>query len=163
MWNETTDTYENAVATGTRRVVGVDTSRTATDPRIDSALLILRLGAGIIFAAHGAQKFFSVGIPGVIDGFTQMGIPMAAVAAPMVATLELVGGIALIIGALTRLVAGLLAIDMLVAMLIVHLPNGFFLPMGIEFTLVLLSVLVALGITGAGLLSLDRKVLRRSA
>lgn len=163
MWNQTTDTYEDAVETGTRRVVGVDARRTATDPRVDSALLILRLGVGIIFAAHGAQKFFTVGIPGVVEGFAQMGIPMAAVVGPMVATIELVGGVALILGALTRFAAGLLAIDMMAAMLIVHLPNGFFLPMGIEFTMALFTIAVALGITGAGVLSLDRKLSRRSA
>lgn len=163
MWNETVEAQDTSVGVGTRRLVGINDAETRVEPQFDTALLILRLAAGSIFVAHGAQKFFDYTIPGVIESFTQMGVPMAAVVAPMVATIELVGGIALIFGALTRLMAGLLAMVMVGALLIVHLPNGFFMPMGIEFALALLSIMVALAIVGAGSLSLDRRVLGRRA
>ena len=159
--NQTLERPETAIEIGHKRVVGIDAAADATQPRFDTALLILRLAAGTIFAAHGAQKFFAYGITGVIESFTQMGVPMAAVVAPVVATIELVGGLALLFGALTRLAAGLLALVMLGAILIVHLPNGFFLPMGIEFTLALLAMMAALAVTGPGSVSVDHRILKR--
>jgi putative oxidoreductase len=161
MWNQTLERPEPAAETGSTRVVGI-AAASAANPRVDTALLILRLAAGTIFVAHGAQKFFMYGITGVIESFTQMGVPMAAVVAPMVARIELVGGLALLFGALTRLAAGLLGLVMLSAMLIVHLPNGFFLPMGIEFTLALLAMMTALGVAGPGSVSVDHRMLKRT-
>lgn len=128
------------------------------DPRssaLDTALLLLRLAVGVVLLAHGAQKLFVYGLEGVSGSFAQMGVPLAGVLAPVVSFVELLGGAALVLGLLTRWAALALAIDMLVAMLVVHLPNGFFLPSGIEFTLVLAAATLALAITGAGAYSLD--------
>src|SRR5919206_1361501 len=88
--------------------------------RVALGITILRIVIGIVFVVHGAQKLFVFGIAGVTAGFTQMHIPLAAVAAPGVAILEFVGGIALVIGLFTRVVALLLAIDMAGAILFVH-------------------------------------------
>jgi putative oxidoreductase len=125
--------------------------------RMALGLTILRVIVGIVFIVHGAQKLFVFGIPGVTAGFAQMHIPLAAVAAPGVAILEFVGGIALVIGLFTRIFAILLAIDMLGAILFVHGRNGFFLPMGYEFALTLLGAFVALAVGGPGEYSVDNR------
>ena len=103
------------------------------DPRGDQALAILRVVIGIVFMAHGYQKFFMMGIPGVTSFFTQVGAPLPGLAAPFVSTLELAGGAALVAGFLARPIAFLLMCDMLTSILVVHLGNGFFVPDGIEF------------------------------
>ena len=112
--------------------------QTRTDsPRIDLALAVLRVVVGVVFLAHGAQKLFVYGLDGVAGGFAQMGIPFPAVIGPMVGLLEFFGGLALITGLLTRLAGVGLAINMLGAFLIGHLPAGFFLPNGYEFVMLL--------------------------
>jgi putative oxidoreductase len=125
------------------------------------ALTILRVVTGIIFVAHGGQKLFVWGLDGVVGGFTQMGVPMAGLVGPLVALLEFFGGIALILGLLTRLASFGLAFNMLGAMLLVHAPAGFFLPSGIEFTLILLAANAALTLAGAGAFSVDEIIARR--
>jgi putative oxidoreductase len=125
------------------------------------ALTILRVVTGIIFVAHGGQKLFVSGLDGVVGGFTQMGIPMAGLVGPVVALLEFFGGIALIFGLLTRLVSLGLAFNMLGAMTLVHAPAGFFLPSGIEFTLMLFAASAVLVLAGAGAFSVDGIIARR--
>ena len=131
------------------------TDDTGKSIAVDAGLATLRVALAVVFFAHGAQKVFQYGIPGVTQGFTQMGVPLPGITAPLVAGLELVGGLLLLVGLLTRPIALLLAIDMLAAMLLVHLKNGFFLPNGVEFTLILFAASLALVMTGAGALSLD--------
>lgn len=134
---------------------------TPTSRQADLALLVLRLVAGAIFIAHGAQKLFVYGIGGVTQSFVGMGVPLPGIAAPLVAGLEFFGGIALVIGLLTRLAALGLAVDMLAALVLVHARNGFFLPNGVEFVLLLLGASVALAIAGAGGTSIDGAIARR--
>jgi putative oxidoreductase len=129
--------------------------------RLNAGLAILRIVIGIVFMAHGAQKIFTFGLAGVSEGMAGMGIPLAGIAGPAVAFTELLGGLALALGLFTRLAALGLSIVMLGAMLFVHLPAGFFLPNGYEFTLTLLAVNVAYILIGAGEYSLDAVVARR--
>ncbi|MGH7713192.1 MAG: DoxX family protein [Gemmatimonadaceae bacterium] len=132
-----------------------------TSKRIDAALAILRLVVGTVFIVHGAQKLFIWGLPQTVSGFTQMGVPLPNVVAPLVAVLELFGGVLLIAGLLTRLVALGLTIDMLSALFLVHLPNGFFVPNGIEFVLTLAAANAAFVLSGAGAFSLDAVLAHR--
>ena len=131
--------------------------------RTDVALAVLRVVAGIVFAAHGAQKLFVFGFAGVTGAFTQMGAPLPELTGPLVALVEFLGGLALVFGLLTRLAGLGLAITMLGAIVLVHLAGGFFLPNGVEFALTLLAVAVTFTITGAGRYSLDHAIATRRA
>jgi len=127
-------------------------------------LLVLRVVVGAIFAAHGAQKIFEFTLPGTIGSFAGMGVPLPEIAGPVVAFVELIGGILLILGLLTRPVAILLAIDMIVALVAVHLPAGLWVgDGGYEFVAVLGAAALALALTGAGRFSFDGAFMRGRA
>ena len=125
-------------------------------------LTILRVILGIVMTAHGAQKLFVYGIAGVQGAFTKMGAPMPTITGPLVAGLEFFGGIAVIIGFLTRLASLGLAIDMLGAIMIVHGSAGFFMPAGYEFVLMLTAASLALAVGGPGALSIDGVIAKNS-
>jgi putative oxidoreductase len=135
--------------------------RLPSERAVAAGLLLLRSMLGVMFIAHGSQKLFMMGIPAVVEGFTQAGVPMPAVAAPGISVLEVVGGGLLIIGLITRVVAVLLACDMTGAIAFVHLKAGFFLPNGYELVLLLGVLAIVLVITGAGPLSIDGAIGRR--
>ena len=119
------------------------------------ALTLIRVIVGIVFMMHGWQKFAQMGHSGVAGYFAHSGIPMASLSAWIVMLLELVGGFLFAIGFLTRLVAAGFAFEMLVAIVTMHLKNGFFLPKGYEFALTLMVVSIGFAIAGAGSPSVD--------
>lgn len=128
------------------------------------ATLILRVVVGIVFAVHGWQKLFLMGFDGVAGFFGMINIPLPFIAAVVVTLLELLGGIALILGIGTRYVSALLVINMLVAMFIVHMPNGFFVSdNGYELVLTLAAGALYFALTGAGTLSLDARLAKSAA
>jgi putative oxidoreductase len=129
--------------------------------QIDTALAVLRIALGITFILHGGQKLFVFGFSGVSGAFAQMGIPAPSVLGPFVAFVEFFGGIAILLGLLTRLAALGIGATMVVAILTVHLRNGFFAPTGVEFPLSLLASAIALIIAGAGSFSLDALIAKR--
>ena len=125
---------------------------------------ILRVVVGFLFAAHGWQKYNEFTIAGTQGAFTQMGVPAADLVAPIVATLELVGGIALILGLATRPVAILLTLNMVGAIALVHAPAGIFVEAGgFELVLMLGASALAVALIGPGKFSLDNLLFGRSA
>lgn len=127
-------------------------------PAVAWGLLPLRLAVGAVFVAHGGQKLFVFGLGGTAGFMAQVGIPLPGVAAVVVTFVELLGGLALVLGLLTRLASLLLTIDMVVAVVVVHLPAGFFLPRGSEFALTLLGASLTLLLTGPGALAVDARL-----
>ena len=132
-----------------------------TARQIDVGLAILRVIGGVTFFAHGYQKVFTFGFGGVAGFFGQMGVPMPGVMGPAIAILELVGGLALILGLFTRVFGFLLACDMLGAILLVRANGGFFAPNGMEFELALCAIAATLAVVGAGGFSVDSTFARR--
>lgn len=126
-------------------------------------LTVLRIVAGLTFAAHGAQKLFGwfggYGLEGVGQWMESIGLAPGYLMALMAGSAEFFGGLALILGLLVRPAAAMLAVTMLVAIVTVHLANGFFMSNnGYEFALALLAMSLAVMIEGAGKLSLDRRI-----
>ena len=134
----------------------------------DTAIFILRLLLGIVFFPHGMQKllgwFGGPGFSGMMDVFTaKMGIP--AVFAFLAIMAEGLGSLGLISGLLTRIAAFGIAVNMVVAVFMVHLPNGFFMNWfgnqkgeGFEYHILAVAIAIALMIKGGGRWSLDRVI-----
>jgi putative oxidoreductase len=115
--------------------------------------LLLRVILGITFFLHGLSKFQG-GIENTVGFFDSMGIP--GFIAYFVATIELVGGIALIAGLGTRIVSFLFVVIMAGALLIVNLSNGFL--GGYELDLVLMIIALYFVLNGSSWMSLDSKL-----
>ncbi len=128
---------------------------------IDLALLILRLGLGIMFFLHGLQAFGMFAGPGIkgFSGFlAQLGFAPALAWAYVGVGSELIGGLFLILGILTRTSALFLLIFIVVAAYKVHLKKGFFIQSGgFEYTFIIACICVALMISGPGQFSLFNK------
>lgn len=128
--------------------------------------LPLRLIAGIIFAAHGAQKLFAwfggYGLEGTGGWMDSIGLSPGYYMAMLAGSAEFFGGLLLIVGFLVRPTSAVLAITMVVAILSVHINNGLFVANnGYEFGLALLAMSLALFAQGAGKLSVDRILSQR--
>lgn len=134
---------------------------TSTDSRHDAALVALRVAIGGIFAAHGAQKLFVYGIEGVSGAFGGMGIPMPGITGPLTGVVELLAGLALVVGLMTRLAGLGLAVIMLGAISMVHIGAGFWAPNGVEFPLALMAGATTIALSGAGRFSLDAAIAAR--
>ena len=134
----------------------------------DWVLTVLRLVLGVVFLAHGSQKmlgwFGGYGFTATMGFFTQTAhIP--AVFAFLAIAAEFFGGLGLIVGLLSRIAAFGITVNMLVAIFMVHLPNGLFMNWtgqqqgeGFEYHLLVLAITVALMIRGGGAFSLDRAI-----
>ena len=121
------------------------------------ALLLLRVALGVIFLAHGLDKFRG-GIDMVEGAFAEWGVPAAGIAAPITATIEVVAGIALLIGLGTRIAAALLGLVIIGALFFVKAEVGIIssTPMpGAEVDIALLAGLFVLFIAGPGAAAVD--------
>jgi putative oxidoreductase len=127
----------------------------------DYGIAILRVGVGIVFLMHGWLKLSVFGLQGTIGFFTQVGVPLPNVMAPLLIALELVGGVALILGVFTRPFALGLMVDVIGAIYFTKLGEGFFAPKGYELELTLAIASAALVLTGGGALVLESLIRRR--
>jgi putative oxidoreductase len=124
---------------------------------INVGLLILRLGIGVMFLAHGKQKIFG-GMEGFSGMIKELGFTPVLFWASLAGYTELIGGILLILGVAPRISAGMLFILIVVAALKVHLAKGFFLSSGgFEYTFVIACACLAIILSGAGKIALFNK------
>lgn len=128
--------------------------------------LPLRLALGIVFIMHGAQKVFGAfGGPG-LDGTAQfigsLGFPAPIFFGYLLAFVELIGGLAILLGFFARYAAMLIAVDMIIAFLLVHVKNGFFMSTGgYEFVFTLFFASIALVLIGSQKYSLDKLLFKK--
>lgn len=133
--------------------------------RADAALLVIRLGLGAIFIAHGGQKLFGwfggAGLKGTIAWMNgALHVPVALVV--LAAVTELFGGLGILTGLLTRVAALGIVCVMAVAIATTHWQHGFFNGNnGFEFPLMLLLCALALMIGGSGYWGVDRLIRAR--
>lgn len=128
-------------------------------------LFFARIALGVVMLPHGLQKtlglFGGYGYSGTMSFFEGQGIP--AVFAFLAIMAEFAGGLGLITGLLSRVAALGILCNMVVAILMVHLPNGFFMNWGgqqagegFEYHLLAIGLALAVVIGGAGRFSIDR-------
>ena len=128
--------------------------------------LLIRGIVGVVFAFHGAQKLFGWfdggGIAGTAEAFKGLGIPLPTLNAYLAGGAECFGGLLLILGLATRPAALILAFTMAVAIVTVH-PDAFSLQNnGMEYALTLGVVSLGLALHGAGVLSVDALLHRKT-
>lgn len=133
----------------------------SSEGAVDLALLIVRLFIGPCFVVHALGKLGVVG-SGSLDGFASwladLGVPFAALQARMAMLSELVGGVLLALGLLTRPACVVLIFTMIVAGVVGHRGAGYLItnnPPGAEYTINLAAICAAILIAGPGALSLD--------
>lgn len=125
----------------------------------DLAALIGRIGIGVVFLAHGLDKW-DQGVGATADMLSGVGVPLPTLAAVFLIAVELVGSILFIVGAALPLVGIGYAIAGLGAVFFVHLDAGLTGAGGYELVLVLALAGLALGFNG-GRFSLDHLVFGR--
>jgi putative oxidoreductase len=116
------------------------------------AYLFLRLTSGLVMAEFGWRKLFGGGMARDIELFQQLGLEPAVPLAYFTSGLELIGGIALALGLLTRPFAFMLFIQLVVIVVMVMIPRG----AGYHLTVVWLGTYAFMAVRGGGRLSLDR-------
>lgn len=129
----------------------------------DVALFILRVALGAIFFYHGYVKF-GMGADQVAGFLGQVGIPMASFFSPVLIWAEMIGGIALILGACTHWVSKVMIIISIVAFAMVHMKNGFNIGNGgYEFIMLIFAASFVTMVFGAGKFSVDNYLMKRSS
>jgi putative oxidoreductase len=128
--------------------------------KFEASTLILRVMLGITFFVHGLVKFQG-GIENIVGWFDSIGLPGAL--AYVVASVEMIGGAALILGLGSRIVSALLALLMIGATIKVKLAIGFLgngQMAGYELDLALLAMAVFIAINGSKMFALDQLIFK---
>ena len=133
--------------------------RSPSPSQVSFGIAVLRVATGAVFLDHGYQKMFKMGIGGVTGFFGQIGVPLPSVMATLITLLEVFGAVAITVGFLTRPLALAFALDMLGAIFLVQLKNGF---SKFELEFLLLGAAIALLFTGAGRYSIDAMIAGRA-
>lgn len=128
-------------------------------------MLAARVILGLVLIAHGWQKFSEWTIAGTTQSFEGMGVPAASIAAPAAAIIELVGGILIILGLLTRFAGGLVALQMVGAGIFAnHFSSGIFVSDGgWELIGIIATAGLMLVAAGPGMHSLDQLFFSKKA
>lgn len=131
-----------------------------------SALTVIRVIIGLLLVAHGTQLLFGwfggTGIPGTIKFAATLGLQPAPFWGLLAALGEFGGGILLLLGLLHPLGALAIMGSMLVAIIKVHLPHGFWIANGgMEFALLLFVLAGILGLADPGPYALDNRLPRQ--
>lgn len=126
----------------------------------NTIVMLMRIVLGIIFFAHGAQKvlgwYGGMGLSASVEIF-QKNLGISPVLFYISAFTEFLGGLFMILGFLTRIFSAGLAINMIVAILHVHISKGLFAANGgFEFPLSLLVLSLCIFLIGPGTISIDR-------
>ena len=124
---------------------------------------LIRVVAGLFLMPHGSQKLFGwfggYGLKGTGGYFAQLGLEPGVFWAVLVGSTEFFGGLLLVIGFLTRPAAAAVMALMAVAILKVHLANGFFITSGgFEYAAMWGLIALAIALRGGGALSVDRAI-----
>ncbi|WP_066254919.1 DoxX family protein [Neobacillus drentensis] len=128
--------------------------------KFEASTLILRVILGITFFVHGLVKFQG-GIENIVGWFDSIGLP--GFLAYGVASVEMIGGAALVLGLGSRIVSGLLALLMIGATVKVKLSVGFLgngQMAGYELDLALLAMAVFITINGSKMFALDQLIFK---
>ncbi len=106
---------------------------------------LLRIIVGLIFLSHGLARFWYQSIPDFGGFLSAKGLPFGIVLAYLITILEIVGGVLLIVGKFVKYCVIFHALVILGGIIMVHLPNGWFVvghgQGGIEYSVLLLAVL----------------------
>jgi putative oxidoreductase len=138
----------------------------------DPIVMLVRLVLGVVFFAHGAQKvlgwFGGFGYSGTMNAFTTM-MHIPAPLAFLAIMAEFLGGIGLILGLLARIAAFGIAVNMIVAVMMIHGHVGFFMNWygnqhgeGWEYHLLAIGMALVILVRGAGAFSVDRALSQKS-
>jgi putative oxidoreductase len=124
------------------------------------AYALTRVVLGLIMFMHGWLKVTGPGAAGIARYFGSLGLPAPQLLAYSAMFLEIVGGVCIVVGLLTRFFAAALAVEILIAMFAAHWANGFYVIVsqqknGYEFVLVLGIALFFIAIRGGGRYSVD--------
>ena len=142
--NPTTTTAETTTSTS---------STTASWRYVSVMQAILRIGAGLLFMQHGAQKLFGLLGGEAVPLLSQMGLA---------GVLEFFGGLMIVLGLFTQPVAIILAVEMVIAYFLAHMPQGGFpIQNGGELALLYALIFAFFAGAGAGPASLDRRMMNR--
>ncbi|KQL55683.1 MULTISPECIES: DoxX family protein [Bacillaceae] len=120
--------------------------------KTEVGIAFVRLVVGVIFIAHGLDKF-NGGIEGTVAFFESISIPSPDIMAVVVALVEIIAGLALVLGLLTRLMSAILMIVMIGAVYMVKFDQGFI--GGFEFDLLLFAVLLLFVVNGSHFMAVD--------
>ncbi|MDV8071360.1 DoxX family protein [Rhodococcus sp. IEGM 1366] len=125
--------------------------------KTDIALLIIRLIVGVTLILHGLNHAFGGGkVAGTAEWFESLGMKYGKLQALLSIFVEILAGLALILGIFTPLAVASIISVMLVAGVTSHRNNGFFVfKDGYEYVLMIGIICVAVGVAGAGMISID--------